>query len=166
MQFAKATSLLFLALSCSYLPLQADIDHDFESDIISEEDQQGLLPHGCCHRCSDDDVILKYKTPSTATTSSQFGVYLSILTINTEKVVTNNEIFRIVKGRKKNVPFRIHLEANQTLVAFVVSFDDDFVGFSSADVGTLTAIVEGVKFPIELTEYEPNTVVGYFNLSE
>lgn len=162
MKLTKIKSLLLLLLLSLNSPSQASSDALLDCNNISLHNHHR---HSSCH-CHEEGtetIILDYKTPSVGGENSTYGIYISVLTINTETVITDKELFRILRGPKQHAPFRINLKPTETIVAFAVSFDHNFATFSTENVGTLTATVNCESIPITLSEYQPNMVVGFFN---
>lgn len=159
----KKISLLVLSLTFYMSIVQATANINVQNPLS--------LPYALqkASACLDDseceNVILKYKSPSVGSKCSEYGVYITILTTNAYIPEMDSERFQIIKGRKKKASIKLQLKANETLVAFVVSLDNNFAGFDRKDVGSLTAIINGEKIPIFLSEYEPDTAIGFLNPS-
>lgn len=162
MKFTKKLTHLILSLFLPFF-LEADSPHFIGDDVNFLQDKH-CSSSSSCHCHDSVEVILSYKSPCHSNNHAKYEIFISLLTIDTENMITNKEIFRVVEGPNKKVRFGICMNPEQTLSAFAVSFDHDFEVFDSKDTGTFTAIINGVSFPIDLVEYEPNIAVGFFNL--
>jgi hypothetical protein len=104
-----------------------------------------------------------YSSPADISKQTAISVYLILFDLNKNATAAGSRV-RNLLGPNARAPFVFVMRPNQIVAAVIRSPGTPFTSLDPSVVGNLSVQINGgSSTPVTLEEYDPNTVVGFFN---